>query len=255
MAHNTSNAQMCAGSELILDHQLYPRCRINDAYVTELAEALQAGATFPPLLVDKKTRKIIDGAHRFLAYQRVYGDSAQVPVNWANCNSEADFIRLAIEANTKHGMRLERVDQRRCVHLLSTYNYPVAEIAMLLALPVQRVELLKAQVAVAPQRTPQVIPGTAYVPLKRSVVHLAGQKLSQQQLAGLQSAPGTSYRLLIQQLTEGIQKDLLPKTPAMLNALADCVSVAVALLQQHLDQLTEERRHFVERFGYELVSM
>jgi len=50
------------------------RRKISLDHVRCLQNDLVNGAAFPPLLVDRNTRIIVGGNHRFLAYQKFYGD-------------------------------------------------------------------------------------------------------------------------------------------------------------------------------------
>ena len=46
---------------LILDETLWPRHNISAANLAAITEAVRAGATMPPVVIDAKTSKVIDG--------------------------------------------------------------------------------------------------------------------------------------------------------------------------------------------------
>jgi hypothetical protein len=48
------------------------------------------------------------------------------------------------------------------------------------------------------------------VPLKGSVRHFAGEEISKEQEEAMQSAPGNSYLLLVNQLISAFENDLIP---------------------------------------------
>ena len=66
-------------SELLLDYDLYPRERIEPFNVNQMIEALTAGRELPPIIVDRKSLRVIDGFHRVKAYQRLHGPDAEIP--------------------------------------------------------------------------------------------------------------------------------------------------------------------------------
>jgi hypothetical protein len=68
--------------ELVQDYSLYPRTVTDDAHVARLVEALRAGETFPPVVADKASRRVVDGFHRIKAYIRAEGDEAKCAVEW-----------------------------------------------------------------------------------------------------------------------------------------------------------------------------
>src|SRR5262245_7236515 len=54
--------------KIVIDEHLYPRNKVNDYHVARLKYALKAGAVFPPLTIEKLTRRLVDGRHRYTAY-------------------------------------------------------------------------------------------------------------------------------------------------------------------------------------------
>jgi len=55
-------------ADLVLDYELYPRVRLSDMYVAELAEALRSGVVLPPVVVDRASNRVVDGFHRVKAH-------------------------------------------------------------------------------------------------------------------------------------------------------------------------------------------
>lgn len=51
------------------DATIYPRAQHNKGTVATYKESFQAGATFPPILIEAETGRLLDGKHRWLAAQ------------------------------------------------------------------------------------------------------------------------------------------------------------------------------------------
>jgi transposase-like protein len=84
-----------------------PRLAGHDrAHVARLAEA---EATLPPLLVDRRTMRVIDGMHRLLAAS--LNGRQTVDVVFFDGSPAAAFLR-AVEANVAHGLPLSQADRR-----------------------------------------------------------------------------------------------------------------------------------------------
>jgi len=102
---------------LVMDERLQSRTEINENTVSEYAEALTAGAEFPPVLVyfDGINYYLTDGYHRLLAHKRAEKVSIL-------CNLVQGTLRDAIfhstSVNSDHGMRRTHADKRKAVMTL-----------------------------------------------------------------------------------------------------------------------------------------
>lgn len=108
--------------ELIEIHRLSAdrrlvRTSIDAGHVDRLAEV---SAELPPILVDRASLRVVDGAHR-LAAHRLLGRTA-VAVRWVE-GDEPTLLLMALAANTRHGLPLSREERRRAVERLLT-EYP-----------------------------------------------------------------------------------------------------------------------------------
>lgn len=186
---------------LVFDPVLYPRQDVDGMHIRALTEALEAGAILPPIVAETDSLRVTDGWHRGRAYRR-----AQSPVPEVHCyqyEDDTEALRHAVELNAGHGLRLTETDRRRIAHMLREREVAVDEIAVILHVPPPKVLRLVAEVAVSP--------GGAVVPLKRSVRQLAGQTLTERQVAAVGSAPGTTYTLLARQLVDALENRLVPE--------------------------------------------
>ncbi|MGJ2408989.1 ParB N-terminal domain-containing protein, partial [Salmonella enterica subsp. enterica serovar Paratyphi A] len=97
-----------------IDGGTQSRANVNDQVVNEYAEAIQAGATFPPIVVfyDGKKHWLADGFHRFHAYRKLGREkvAADIPQG-----TRRDAILHSVGANEPHGLRRTRDDKRRAV--------------------------------------------------------------------------------------------------------------------------------------------
>ena len=100
---------------LVFDDAIYPRGHVDGALVDDLVEALKTGATLPPIIVDKKTRKVVDGVHRAWAYRKFADDNedAAVPIATKTYKSDTDMFIDALRLNARHGHRLSLGDCER----------------------------------------------------------------------------------------------------------------------------------------------
>lgn len=93
------------------------RAQINDDVVAEYAEAMQAGAEFPPLVVfyDGASYWLADGFHRYQAFARI--NARDVPAD-VRQGTQRDAILFSVGANSSHGLRRTNDDKRRAVMVL-----------------------------------------------------------------------------------------------------------------------------------------
>ncbi|MGN6143520.1 MAG: ParB/RepB/Spo0J family partition protein [Mesorhizobium sp.] len=97
-----------------IDGGTQSRDTLNDQVVNEYAEAIKAGATFPPIVVfyDGKKHWLADGFHRFHAYQKAGKTKVAADVRQG---TRRDAILFSVGANETHGLRRTRDDKRRAV--------------------------------------------------------------------------------------------------------------------------------------------
>lgn len=196
-------------AQLVEDMDLYPRHAVDPAHVSSLVGALESGATLPPLVADKKSKRITDGWHRARAYKRVLGNTATVDVVLINYPNEAAMIFDAAHRNAAHGRRLDTIDKTRCIMMMRTVGLNDDRISLALNIPNRKVEKLAVKVIKAPAGSDQLIPGTSKIALKRSVAHLAGGTLTASQAKAHSMLPGVSFLLIAKQLCLALAEDML----------------------------------------------
>jgi hypothetical protein len=93
------------------------RASLSTATIAEYAEAMTAGAMFPPVVVfyDGKTRWLADGFHRVNAHLKV--DHTHIACE-VRKGSQRDAILYSVAANAAHGLRRTTADKRHAISLL-----------------------------------------------------------------------------------------------------------------------------------------
>jgi hypothetical protein len=104
-------------SSIRLDGGTQSRASLSTTTIAEYAEAMTAGATFPPVVVffDGKTRWLADGFHRVSASVKIGRDRIECEVRQG---SQRDAILFSVAANATHGLRRSNADKRHAVELL-----------------------------------------------------------------------------------------------------------------------------------------
>ena len=104
-------------NNIIIDKGTQSRAQISEETVSDYAEAMQAGDTFPPITVyfDGVEYYLADGFHRLHAAKRLHKASIQADVRTGTLR---DAILYSLGANRDHGLRRSNADKRKCVQTL-----------------------------------------------------------------------------------------------------------------------------------------
>ena len=157
-------------STLVLDFDLYPRPQVDGKNVSDMVEALTAGAELPPVVICKKTKRVADGFHRVKAHVRLYGPDARIPVTERTYKDDVALLTDAIRLNASHGKRLSTIERVRCVHLGKQFGMTVEAVAEALSMPTDTLESL------AVDRTATF--GKQEIVLKPAMRHKSGGRLT-----------------------------------------------------------------------------
>jgi hypothetical protein len=202
--------------ELIMDYGLYPRVNINAQHVADLADALDTGVKFPPVLADEATRKLIDGFHRTSATIKRRGLEGKIAVEFRRYASEVEMFKDAVRFNTEHGLRLSRFEQVRVMEKGRTLSISEEEMAGLLHMPVDRLGKLEAR------KTGHSEDGNTVIPLKGTASHLRGCPVTEKQREAIHRAGGMSLTFYANQILNAINGDLVDtQSSAVLEKLVE----------------------------------
>ena len=100
-------------ADLDFDESLYPRKGgVDEQTVNMMGRAFDAGATFPPIVADKATKKVVDGFHRGRMYLKK--GLAETEVELVSYKTVADLFLDAVRRNATHGRKLSPWDHVHC---------------------------------------------------------------------------------------------------------------------------------------------
>ena len=182
---------------LVLDFELYPRQKIDAVNVGEIAEAMEAGEVLPPIVADKKSKRVIDGFHRIRAALKVEGEDAEIEVEFRNYNSEAEMFKDAVLFNASHGRKLTSYDKTHCIFKAQRLGIENTEIQKILHFKPAKIEKFKIEKVGIYKKT--------NVPLKRTVQNLAGKKLTKAQVETNEKAGGMPVLFYVNQIIRVIE--------------------------------------------------
>ncbi|MEA3224357.1 MAG: ParB/RepB/Spo0J family partition protein [Planctomycetota bacterium] len=196
-------------AELIEDFALYPRSSVDSSHVADMAHALEAGGTLPPVVIDKTSKRIVDGFHRRRALMRVYGNDTDIEVELREYASDSELYLDALRLNAHHAKKISGADRTHAIIVGADIGVSPSAIAEAFGVTVDHVEMVLS--IKTGKVTYRGAKGKAVkarrVPLKNSVKHLWGTQpnLNQEQERVMKSAPGQSQWLLVKQLADLIE--------------------------------------------------
>src|SRR5216110_2620591 len=105
---------------LLFDPELYPRCKVSDFHVVEIMRVMEGGHRLPSIIACSRTKKIVDGVHRWHAALR-RGDE-KISVDWRDYKTEEDRWRAAVMFTSSHGMNFSSQDRLRVLEQGQKYG-------------------------------------------------------------------------------------------------------------------------------------
>lgn len=190
-------------SALVEDYDLYPRASVDSTHIADMVRAMEADIALPAIVVDRASKRIVDGWHRCRAVRRFGGDEAKIQVDFRDYPDEVSLYADAVRLNADHGRKLTRWDHARIKLRATELGIAPTQVAVLIHRPV---DYVTAKLHVAVHRTNG---GTEQVALKRTLEHLDGAVLTEAQYVANQHASGWSATFHARQLCELIAADAL----------------------------------------------
>ncbi len=195
---------------LVVDWSLWPRHEANSvdsANIRKIKEAYFAGCILPPIVIDAKSRRIVDGVHRHKAVLSVFGDEAEINVIEKDYKNDMEIFIDSIKLNNIHGLPLSPRDQIHCIIMLRERlgkKIPWSDIAPILGMTDERAQkFYEERSATSPEGETVPLPGGALM--------LAGKTLTKNQEKYRDSSSGilpiVYARMLIRALDAGIFPD------------------------------------------------
>ena len=191
-------------ASLVFDYSLYPRGEKMDSHeVSYMVDALEAGAKLPPILVEKKSNRVVDGFTRSTAFQKLYGDEATIDAVFRDYASDKELFADVMRYNSAHGKKLDRHDYVRCLLIGQKLGLKFDTIATSLNLTAAALKSLKDM------KTARSNGFT--VPLKKPIEHMRGRRLTQRQLEANNRLGGMQQTFYVNQIIELIEAELLDR--------------------------------------------
>jgi hypothetical protein len=188
--------------EIVIDDTVYPRNGMNEFTVQRLALAGEAGAKFPPLVVESGTRRLVDGRHRLEVYKRKGVNKVDVIIK--KYATEADLFADAVRLNIGHGTPLDQYTIRNAVLRLEEYGYRRDQIAEVVRLPLDRIEKIERGFASTSEGHP--------IALKGGLSHMRGETLNAEQQKLNRRYSGGKATFHLHQLCVLIETDMWPRS-------------------------------------------
>jgi hypothetical protein len=170
---------------LVMDYALYPRSQVSSVHAGQLAEAVRAGETLPPLVIESGTHRVVDGFHRVHAYRQLLKPNEKVRVEERTYADEGELVRDAIRMNSHHGRPLGPYDQARSIAIAQEHGVGLVDVAADLGVTVEKVKsLTDTRVAVGPQKE-KVVLKSSIAPFMRGKTLTGAQVKANERLDGM----------------------------------------------------------------------
>jgi hypothetical protein len=194
--------RMIVVAELVFDYNFYPRNQIDSAHVRSIKLAREAGIHLPPIVIDKATKRIVDGFHRVrdIQLEDKNGKIRCIEKTYAN---DAEMFLDAMRLNAGHGRNLTIYDRTHAILIAGKLGLDNSAIADALGMTMDRVGELRTM------RTARS--NGAKVAIKRTISHMAGKKLNQSQQEANRKLSGMTPSFYANQLLILVTNDLLDK--------------------------------------------
>jgi len=185
-------------SSLVLDYTIYPRQAVDDCHVRRLCDHLEAGIKLPPIIIDKRTKKVIDGFHRVKAHLRHFGKEGTILVIEIAFATDREMFLEAVARNVPHGLVLSPSDRQRIMDMAVDLKIEREKICATLHITVKRIDALSIDRRAANGQQ-----------LKRSIRHMAGKSLTPRQHAANKKLTGQRQDFIINQVIELLEAELI----------------------------------------------
>jgi len=201
---------------IVLDFALYPRADVDMYNVNRLVESLEAGAEFPPIILDAESLRAVDGFHRTRAYEKVFGPDHEVACELRKYASEKEMILDAIKLNAHHGRAMSSYDRARAMSKALGFGAKHPEIAAAMGIATERLNaIMKDRFSASRGKAgPEA--------LKNTVRNLAGKKLTKAQIEVMPAIGGMNQLYYVNQIHRLIDNEMLDwDNEALIERLAE----------------------------------
>lgn len=220
------NTKKVKAIELVFDWNLWPRYQSEDldsTNIRRLKSAIVAGIKLPPVIVNCKDNRIIDGFHRVTSYLSLYGDEAEIEVEYRDYKTEADMFVDSAKLNNQHGLPLSPRDRAHVILKAHKFKIPIPIIAEALGMNGDEAKEFLSK------RSAKTKAGETVL-LSGGSLNLAGKTLTEKQIDYVQKTPGTSAQLYAKLLLNALNADAIIFNDKIINTLKELNSKIDKLL-------------------------
>ena len=183
--------------EIVLDFNLYPRTEISETHARRIADVLEAGKELPPIVVQKRTLRVIDGFHRVRAHRLLKLE--EISCDIIDCN-DVEAYKKAVELNSAHGRPFTPYDYRRIVLKFDELGISRDQVVDILNIKIDKIKDIKLSYGISSKGKP--------IALKRTINFMKGKKLTKRQEEANERLGGMSALFWVNQLIELLESDL-----------------------------------------------
>lgn len=185
---------------LVRDFNFYPRTHVDSTHVTSIMQAMRSGSEMPPIKVDKKSKRIVDGFHRYEAHRKLGLES--IAVEWVTCKDDQHLYALAVDANATHGRPFSPFDKARIRTRAEELGFTMDRVSQILRVPIESLNIQKEKAFATDEKG-------NIVPIKNTISWKAGQALTPRQVAANQKLGGMNAAFYANQLSELFEAELV----------------------------------------------
>ncbi len=190
---------------LVHDTTIYPRTDVNAINISSLSEAILLGNELPPIVIEAKTNRIVDGVHRWRAHIKAFGEACEVECDVREYASDADLFLDAVGLNSTHGLKIMPTDQIRIFYLGESLGLSKEKMAQAM-----RMRFDKAERMITLRTAFRELPDGKKEPvvLKGAMKSFSGATLTDQQIATNKSIGGMQPLYYVNQLVALIKSGI-----------------------------------------------
>ena len=213
--------------ELVFDWNLWPRQsvqRLDSTNLSRMKTALKSGFKLPPVVANEKDYRIVDGFHRTKAVLAVFGDHADIQVDFRKYGNDSAMFLDAGTLNAYQGLTLSPKDRAHFILKCRKYKIPPAVVANALHI---NTEKMKKFIDERSAKTP----AGEVIPLSAGARRLAGKRLTPAQEHFARTANGCLPEMYVSMLLNALKSDsvmLNEKTVGKLRELRNIIDSVLA---------------------------
>src|SRR5262249_41257986 len=158
--------------DLKFDEAIYPRQNVDEHHIKQMVHAMEGGVELPPIVVERKSKRIVDGVHRYHAALR--RELKMISGTLKDYKTEADLFHEAVMLNSGVGLRLGTDDTLKVLQISDRLKFKELDVAAMLHTSIAHLRSIKTRFATY-QEAAKGVKDLRRIPLKGSVRHLSGE--------------------------------------------------------------------------------